>query len=178
MGTRVLRLVTLVLAGLVTGLAFAHVLEMPAKLGYDGTHYRFVQHTLYGWFAYVGGPAEVLAIVTAFALAYALRGTPGARAVLAGAVLLLAGLATWAAVVQTANEAMAAWTAAAPPPGWTTTRIQWELGHLAHFLVFGSGFGVLLWGAPNVPATRRPSPAGPVGSSGRGGGTGPRGRCR
>jgi ABC-type enterochelin transport system permease subunit len=65
MRLRTLRMATLICAALVTGLAFAHVLELPQKMSYDADEYARVQHSLYAYFAYVGGPLEVLSIVLA-----------------------------------------------------------------------------------------------------------------
>jgi hypothetical protein len=57
---RLLRMITLICTALVTGLAFAHVLELPQKMSYDAAEYARVQHSLYAYFAYVGGSLEVL----------------------------------------------------------------------------------------------------------------------
>jgi hypothetical protein len=66
--------------------------------------------------------------------------------------MLAAGLAEWAAVVQTANNTMAGWTAGNVPPGWTAARVQWEFGHLAHFVLFEAGLAVLLWSSLRATA--------------------------
>jgi hypothetical protein len=115
-------------------------------MSYDADEYARVQHSLYAYFAYVGGPLEVLSIVLAAAVAVTVRHDRRAfRWSLAGAGLLAAGLAEWAAVVQTANNKMAGWSIGAMPAGWEAVRNQWEFGHLGHFALFGAGFTVLLW---------------------------------
>jgi hypothetical protein len=137
---------TLICAALVTGLAFAHVLELPQKMSYDADEYARVQHSLYAYFAYVGGPLEVLSIVLAAIVAVMVRRDGMVfRWTLAGACLLAAGLAEWAAVVQTANNKMAAWTAGNVPADWEAVRDQWEFGHVGHFVLFGTGLALLLW---------------------------------
>ncbi|GAB3402103.1 hypothetical protein [Flindersiella endophytica] len=164
MRTKTLWLITLLAAALTTGLAYAHTLELPPKLGYGPDLYRDVQHTMYGFFAYVGAPIEVVAVLGGIALALTSRGTPLARWTVAGAALLAAGLATWAAVVQPANVAMARWTGETLPGTWEATRTQWELGHVAHFTVFGAGLVVLLLGLlrhTTLPAPRRTAPRRP-----------------
>ena len=61
---------TLTLTSLLMGTSFAHTLEMPAKMNVDGQLWRTFQHTLYPYFAYVGAPVEIGAIVTAAVLSY------------------------------------------------------------------------------------------------------------
>ena len=61
------RFLTLLLVALTTGLTFAHVLERPAKMLYDGVLYSTLQRTLYvqwGW-PNVGGVLELAAILAA-----------------------------------------------------------------------------------------------------------------
>src|SRR5690625_1862211 len=63
---RVWRFVTILLASLLTGLAFAHVLERPAKMLYDARLYITLQKTLYvAWGAspHIGGSLELAAIL-------------------------------------------------------------------------------------------------------------------
>jgi predicted membrane protein len=151
-----LRTATLICTALVVGLAFAHVLELPQKMSYGADEYARVQHSLYAYFAYVGGPLEVLSIVLAAVLAMMLRHDRAAFGwSAAGTGLLAAGLAEWAVVVQTANGRMADWAVGNVPAGWTAVRAQWEFGHLAHFALLGSGFTVLLWSSLKAtPAVR------------------------
>lgn len=143
---RVLRLVTLLCAALVTGLAFAHVLELPQKLDYDARWYLQVQHTLYAYFGYVGAPLEIAAIIGAAALAYLGRGRPGAGWTLAGALLLAMGLLSWALIVQPANAEFGRWTVERIPADWTAVRARWEAGHVVHFAFFVTGLAALIWG--------------------------------
>ena len=59
------------------GLAFAHTLELPQKLDYDAATWTQLQHSLYRYFAVVGGPLEVATVIAAvvFAVrAHRLRG--------------------------------------------------------------------------------------------------------
>ncbi len=141
---RPLRLLTVLCAALVTGLAFAHVMEMPQKMAYDSHRYAEVQHSLYAYFAFVGGPLEVLSIILAAVLAWRARGTAAFTLTLASALIFAAGLAEWAVVVQGANNAMAQWHPNAMPGNWQATRDQWEFGHLGHFVLFGIGLVLLM----------------------------------
>jgi hypothetical protein len=64
---------TLTLTSLLMGTSFAHTLEMPAKMNVDGQLWRTFQHTLYPYFAYVGAPVEIGAIVASAVLSYLVR---------------------------------------------------------------------------------------------------------
>lgn len=162
MGLRLVRMLTLSCASLVVGLAFAHAMELPRKLSYGYEEYARTQHSLYAYFAYVGGPLEVLSIVLAAVWVVLVRRRRAElRPVLLGAVLLAVALAEWAVVVQGANGAMAGWDPAVAPSGWTGVRDRWEYGHVAHFLLLGAGFTVLLWSAlRGVGRVDRPAYAG------------------
>ncbi|MGA8112503.1 MAG: hypothetical protein WCA46_02450 [Actinocatenispora sp.] len=137
---RLLRLLTTLCAALVTGLSFSHVLELPQKMAYDSHQYVDSQHSLYAYFAIIGGPLEVLTIVLAIVVAVRSRGTAAFGLSLASAILFAIGLAEWGAVVQTANTVQAQWDPSAMPSDWTTTREQWEFGHVGHFVIFFVGF--------------------------------------
>jgi hypothetical protein len=80
---------SLTLAALLMGTSFAHVLEMPAKLRYDGPLWLQVQHSLYRVYGSIGGAIEVAAIVAAAILAVVLRDwRPALIAALAGPIFV------------------------------------------------------------------------------------------
>lgn len=143
-----LRVVTLFAAALTLGASFAHVLELPQKVGWDATLWVTVEHSLYRWFGIVGGPLEVLTVGCAITLAVrtARAKLPGGGARPA-AVLFTLALVEWAAVVQTANGQIGSWSLDAIPADWTRWRAQWEYGHAGHFVLLLLGFAVLLWGS-------------------------------
>lgn len=146
MRLRLLRMITLVCTALVVGLSFAHVMELPQKMDYGYAEYERVQHSMYPYYAYIGGPLEMLAIVSAIVLTVLVRrNRPMFAWTLTGTVLLAAGLAEWALVVQNANGKMAGWALSHTPAGWTGVRDQWEYGHVGHFALLGLGFVILLW---------------------------------
>ena len=72
---RLWRTVTILLVALLQGLAFAHLLERPAKLQYDAALYLTVQKTLYVQWGppNVGGILEPAAIVATLILTFLLR---------------------------------------------------------------------------------------------------------
>jgi hypothetical protein len=67
-GARRAGIVAVVLATLTMGLAFAHTLESPQKLDYDAATWTQLQHSLYRYFAVIGGPLEVATIIAAVVL--------------------------------------------------------------------------------------------------------------
>jgi hypothetical protein len=67
-GARRAGIVAVVLAALTMGLAFAHTLELPQKLAYDAATWTQVQHSLYRYFALIGGALEVATILVAIVL--------------------------------------------------------------------------------------------------------------
>lgn len=142
---KILRFVTLVLAALAMGLEFAHLLELPAKMRYDAQLYWAVQHTLYYYFAVIGGPVEVGAVLATGALALLVRRRKAAfRLASIGAGFVAAALVAWFALVAPANVAMAAWAPGAMPPDWTHVRALWEHGHAVGAALLTVGFCALL----------------------------------
>ena len=69
------RFVTIILVALVTGLAFAHLLERPAKMQYSAERYVSLQRTLYVHWGppSIGGFLEPAAIVATIIQAYRVR---------------------------------------------------------------------------------------------------------
>lgn len=147
MRLRLLRMITLMCTALTVGLTFAHVLELPQKMDYGYLRYEQIQHDLYLYYAYVGAPLEVLAIVFAIVLAVRVRrrDRQAFAWTLTGAAFLVVGLAEWALVVQTANDKLADWAPSHAPADWTAIRNQWEYGHVGHFALLVIGFVLLLW---------------------------------
>ena len=145
---KTLRFFTLLLAALSLTMESAHVLELPQKMRYDMQMYTAVNGTLYKWFAFVGGAYQIVAIILAIALAFALRGRGATCAWSAGgAAGLVVAFLIWLAVVQPVNIQVAHALAADPGSGpsiWTQLRTRWEYGHAAGFVAQLVGFSALL----------------------------------
>lgn len=137
---------SLTLASLLMGTSFAHVLEMPAKLGYDGPLWLQVQRSLYRAYGSIGGAIEVAAIVAATILAVVLRDwRPAMIAALAGtACLAIAFLFVWVMVTNRANARTAKWTSDTLPADWERWRRRWEVSHAVRFVLHLSGFVLLV----------------------------------
>jgi hypothetical protein len=129
--------ITILLVALLQGLAFAHVLERPAKMHYDAALYLTLQKTLYGQWGppNIGAFIEPAAILATIVLAWLLR--PSSRpfwlSLGAAGALLLAFPVVFFWFVAPANEAFRAATAVTMPANWTELRLNWENGHAIRF---------------------------------------------
>lgn len=129
---KTLRFLTLMLTALSMGAAFAHLLEMPAKLNYDGALWLHLLQTLYPAFGRIAGVCEIVAVVGSLALVIAVRKRPLAfRWTLFGALCLVATHAIFWVWVAPVNAMMAPLTPETLPADWARLRDQWEFAHAA-----------------------------------------------
>ena len=104
-----------------------------------------VFENLYALFGSVGAVFEIGAILTAFILAFLVRGRGQTFAwSLGGAVLLLVAFVSWIVFVADANAELAKWLTNPVPPDWTRTRNQWEYAHAANALIKIAGLSSLV----------------------------------
>jgi uncharacterized membrane protein len=136
---KTLRFVTILLVALLLGLAFAHVLERPAKMLYDAAFYLTIQKTLYvDWGPpNIGGILEPAAIFATLLLAIFLRKKKRAfwLTLGAGLALLLAFPIVFFAFVAPANEVFLVATPNSIPSNWMESRTSWETGHAIRFVL-------------------------------------------
>jgi hypothetical protein len=151
-GVRRAGMVAVVLAALTMGLAFAHTLELPQKLDYDAATWTQLQHSLYRYFAVVGGPLEVATVLAAVVFAVRAHRLRGGRLAAVGVVCFVLALGWWFVVVNTANAEVGRWAVDAVPSDWRRWRAQWEVGHAGHFVVTFAGFLALLGATVRVGA--------------------------
>jgi NO-binding membrane sensor protein with MHYT domain len=134
-----LRFIAILLVALLGGLAFAHVLERPAKMKYEGALYLTLQKTLYVEWGppNVGGILEPAAILATLVLAFAVRRRRSAFWLTLGAsvALLLAFPVVFFWFVAPSNEIFLAAPAATVPSNWMTLRSNWETGHTIRFVL-------------------------------------------
>ena len=153
---RVSQFVTIMLVALLAGLAFAHVLERPAKMQYSGDLYVALQRALYVQWGppNVGAILELAAIVATGILAYLVRRQRRALwlTLVAAVVLLLAFPVVFFWLVAPANAAFRGGIGDPLPANWSTMRDRWELGHMLRFGLQLVGVGALVasvvWRAP------------------------------
>jgi hypothetical protein len=146
---RFLQLLAAVLVALVLATSFAHVLELPAKLGYDATLYVKLQKSLYQEWGPPNpvGFLEPVAIVVVVILAMMTRRNPPAfrLAVAAAMVLLLAFPLLYFWRVEPANEYFRTLLAgSAIPSDWSSWRMRWETGQAARFIAHLLAFILLI----------------------------------
>jgi hypothetical protein len=124
------RFLTLMLTALSMGMAFCHLLEMPAKLAYQGPLWLMLQQTLYGTFGTLGALLEVGAVVCSFVLTFLVRARhPALGWTLVGAICLVGAQVAWWAGVAPVNAEIDGLTAETLPVHWTQLRAQWEYTH-------------------------------------------------
>ena len=142
---RTWRFVTLLLTALTMSMAFAHLLEMPAKRGYGAFVYVTVQQSLYQMFGTVGAALEVGAVLSSIGLVFLVHGRrPAFLLTVTAAVLVLAAhLAFWV-LIAPVNAQMSTWTPAGVPSAWTVLRDRWEFTHAARALLMLSAFAALV----------------------------------
>jgi hypothetical protein len=119
------------LTALSMGTALAHLLEMPAKLGFDGQMWLFLLQKLYPpAFGTIGAVFEVGAVITVLVLLFLVRQrVPAFRWTLLGALCLIAAHAAFWFWVAPVNSAMLPLTSETLPADWTSLRNQWEYVH-------------------------------------------------
>lgn len=140
--------VTIILVALLVGLAFAHVLERPAKMQYSGDLYVTLQRTLYVQWGppNIGGFLEPAAIVATCVLAFLVRRQRLALWLtsLLAAALLLAFPVVFFWLVAPANAAFRGAVGNVLPANWLDMRDSWELGHTLRFALQLLGFSALV----------------------------------
>jgi hypothetical protein len=170
---RAWQFICVILVALVAGLAFAHLLESPAKLQYPGELYATLQRTLYVQWGppNIGGWLEPAAILAAVLLCWLVRRERRAfrLTLLASVSLLLAFPVVFFWLVAPANAAFRG-TVGDPLPGnWSLLRRSWELGHALRFGLQLVGLGALVASVvwrdsslrpPGPPRASAPAPQG------------------
>ena len=146
MAWRVWHSITLVLVALLLGTTFGHALEMPMKMNADGRLWMTFQHTLYSYFAYIGAPIEIGAIISLGILSFFARHRSRSFYFLVLTATLCVATAffvVWLGFTNPVNAETAKRTADTIPSDWTDWRRQWEYSHLARFVLHLIGFGAL-----------------------------------
>lgn len=125
----------------------AHLLELPPRMQYDAQLYTAVTSTLFRYYAIVGAPIQLGALITSAVLCWLVRGRRSFGPTLAGAVCLAASLGLWAWLVQPVNSEWARVLSSDPataPAVYLRLRDHWEYGHAAAFVAWLLGFIFLL----------------------------------
>jgi len=148
MSLGIFRFVTILLVALLTGLAFAHVLEQPAKMQYDATLYITLQKSLYVQWGppHIGGFLEPSAIAATALCALFMRKNKRVFWFSLGALalLLLAFPVVFFWMVAPANAAFLSTTLPNVPLNWIDLRFRWEIGHTIRFALQLAALALLI----------------------------------
>ena len=148
MPLKLFRFAAILLVALLCGLAFAHVLELPAKMQYDAVLYITLQKSLYVQWGppNIGGVLEPLAIAATGLLAFFVRKSKRGMWLSVGALfaLLLAFPIVFFWLVAPANAGFLAATLPSIPPNWTDLRSNWEMGHAIRFALQFAALALLV----------------------------------
>lgn len=134
------------LTALSMGMTFSHVLEMPAKLAYQGPVWLLLQQSFYGNFRMLGGLVEITAIISALVLTLLVRTRrPALGWTLLATTCLAAAQATWWIGIAPLNTAIAALTAETLSADWEQLRVHWEYLHALRAVLHIAAFSALLF---------------------------------
>jgi hypothetical protein len=145
---RAVRFVAVLLAALTLGMGFCHLLQLPARMGWDQFMWvgSTVQGGLYSLFGSIGAVIDVLTVIALGLLTYLVREhrRPGVRLALIAALLFATGLMLWWVLVYPVNVELAKWINGPVPADWTAYRSRWEWGHATISLFELFGFAALI----------------------------------
>lgn len=146
MTLKIARFLTIMFVSLSMGPAMCHLLEMPAKMAYDGLFWLKISQTLYGpRFGTVGAFFEVSAVLTSIILVIIVRHRKPAFAwSILGAICMIAVHASFWIWIAPVNEKIAAMTPETLSADWTTLRNQWESTHAARAYLHIVAIGALV----------------------------------
>jgi hypothetical protein len=148
MALKVFRLITILLTALSMGVALAHLLEMPAKLRFDGTLWLTLLQRLYPpGFGRFGAAFEGGAVVALAVLPWLMRRRGCGSAfgwTLAATIAMISAHAVFWVWVSPVNSVMQPLNPATLPPDWITLRDQWEYAHATRALLQIGALSALL----------------------------------
>lgn len=160
MAIRTLRLLALPFAALSMGTVLGHLLELPAKLQFDGPLWILLLQQLYVGFGTAGAVFEIGAVLLVAVLAVAVRRRhPAAGWTLTAALLLAAAHAAFWIWIAPVNAALQHVDPEAPPAAWQQLRDTWEWTHAARAVAQMLAFAALqLSVLLEIPTAARPAP--------------------
>lgn len=140
------RLLTIMLTALSLGPALGHLLELPAKMSYEGALWLTVSQTLYATFGTVGAAFEVGAVVATVVLAIMVRQRrPAFGWTIFGAVCVVVSHAAFWIWLAPVNATISALTIETLPSNWLGLRNQWEYTHAARAVLQVIALGALVF---------------------------------
>jgi len=114
-----------------------------------------VFHGQFAYFAIVGAPLDVGAIVLGAIMTVVVRRRrPAFRLAMAATVLFALSLATWVSMVAPANAILAQWVPGPIPDDFAAVRRRWEAGHIAISAIKTAGLCCALAGGLSLGRSR------------------------
>jgi len=145
MFVRIWRFVTLMFVALSMAMAFAHLLQMPPRMRFDGPLWLHSQQLFEYFGPPVGAILESGAWISAVILCILVsRRRAAFRWTLAAALLVVSAHVLWWWYVNPANQQIAQWTPETLPADWKAWRAQWEYTHAARAILQIVGFAALV----------------------------------
>lgn len=146
---KAVRFVAVMLAALALGLSFCHLMQLPARMGWD--QYLWVGSTVQGGpealFGRVGPLIDVVAVLSLLLLGALLRNQSLAvfRLTAFAALAYAAALVLWWAEIYPVNVELTKWVSGPVPDDWSEWRSRWEWGHATIAALEFIGFAALIW---------------------------------
>lgn len=142
---KIWRFVTIMLTALSLAPALGHLLELPAKMAYEGRLWLTVSQTLYATFGTVGAAFEVGAVVACVILAILVRQRhPAFGWTMFAAVCVIVSHAAFWIWLAPVNEIIAALTVETLSADWMGLRAHWEYTHAARAVLQLIALGALV----------------------------------
>lgn len=157
---KIWRFITIMFVGLSMGPAIGHILEMPAKLNYEGSLWLKLSHTLYPAFGLVGGVFEVTAVITSIVLVFLVRQHKSALlwSIFAAICMVLTHASFWIWIAPV-NSVIKTLTPETLPSDWKSLRNQWEYTHATRAILQALALACLIVSLlieiPNVSTSQR-----------------------
>jgi hypothetical protein len=134
---KIWRFLTILITSISMSATFAHLLELPAKMKYDGGMWLTLLQTLYPpGFGTIGGYSEAIAVIMVLVLTFLVRRRRSAFGwTLFGAICLIATHAAFWIWVSPVNATLLPLTPDTLPANWIHLRNQWEYTHAARAIL-------------------------------------------
>ena len=126
------------LVALSMGMAFSHLLEMPAKMNYSAALWLKLLQTLYWGYGTIGAVIEVGAVVASVVLVFMVRHHKKSvcmDTIISGVLCMVAAHAAWWIWVRPVNAILMPLTPKTLPANWMALRNQWEYTHAARAIL-------------------------------------------
>jgi Domain of unknown function (DUF1772) len=145
---RIILFICLLLVGLNMGLLFAHTLESPVKMQYEGSLYLTLQNTLYRWFGPpIGAALEIGSLLSSLVLVFLMRNRGSLLYyMLSTTFLLVIAIIVYFIFSDPVNKIFKDANVQSLPENWKELRIQWENSQIIRFGLYLCSFIILLAG--------------------------------